>query len=245
MRSNQLFWNKEKEEFIIKNYGQLSPKEIAFQLKTTSNKVRCRAAYLRRKGKPVFKYPGINWRDEEMKEKLLADYGSKPTHQVAENFKTSVGAIYQAIRRLNSGFRGNDINYTFEELGELLKKDSNTIRRWKKYGLKISGYAKDSLTYSLSRKSIERKEVPQFSWALISLVDFKKFVKSRPEALNLITLGKETKHLLELTRLKIKWQEKKISCEPCNIYFWAALYNNYPRCPKCGRIVSKWAIAYR
>ncbi len=245
MRNKKIKWEKDAEDYVIKNYGSLSNKEIAEHLKTTVNKVRCKAAHLRWKGQPVFKYPFINWQDPEMKTQLFTEYGGKPTHQVAEKFGRAASTIYRATRNLGLSFRGNVGRYTFGELVELLKIDYKTIKKWPGCGLKITAYAKDSLTYSLSRKGARKIEEPKYFWALIDLDDLKRFLKSRPEACDLTKLDEETKHQLELNNLKIVWKEKKVSCKKCNYYFWTTLHNNKLRCPKCGRMVSKWAIDYR
>lgn len=245
MRNKKTKWGKDAKEYIIKNYGSLSTKEIAEHLKTTANKVRCKAAHLRGKGQSVFKYPFINWRDPEIKTQLFTEYGGKPTHQIAEKFDRTTSAIYRAARDLGISFKGNEGRYTFVELAKELKIQYKAIKKWPGYGLKISGYAKDSFTYSLrSRKKTRKIEKPKYFCALIDLDDLKRFLKLRPEACDLAKLDQETKHLLELNNLNSVWEEKKVNCK-CNFNFWTALYNQNPKCPKCGKLVSKWAVDYR
>lgn len=238
-------WEKDAKEYVIKNYGALSTEKIAEHLKTTDNKVRCKAAHLRRKGQPVFKYPFINWRDPEIKTQLFTEYGGKPTHQIAEKFATTISVIYRAARNSGISFKGNEGRYTFEELAKSLKVQYKAIKKWPGYGLKISGYAKNGLTYGLSRKGAKKIEKPKYFWALIDLRNLRRFLKLRPEACDLTKLDEETRHLLELNNIHIPWKEKQVNCKKCDYYFWAALHDNKSRCQKCGRLVSKWAIDYR
>lgn len=237
-------WDPEEEKYIIENYGRkLSVKEIARHLNTAVHKVWCKAAHLRKKGYPVFRYSFINWRDPEMKELLFEIYGGIPTHQLAESLGTTVAAIHAATGRLRTCFKGSEGRYTFGELAGLLKIDGKAVKKWTGLGLKISSYAKDSITKP--RKSSNAKGEPRYYYALIDLSDLKKFLKRRPEAYDLSKLDEKTKHFLELSRLKITWKEKEVCCKKCDDYFWTNLYNNHPRCPKCRRIASKWAINYR
>ncbi len=232
-------WTLEKEQYIIDNYRILPNELIAAHLSTTQNIVRCRAAHLRRNGKPVAKYPIISWRKTENKEKLTSLYGTMPTHKMASILNTTVHVIYRAAAQINLSFRGNDGNYTFSELTQILKIDGKAIRRWVNFGLKIKKFVKDGRTRPKIPKS-KNTAMRRFN-ALIDLSDLKKFLKLRPEAYNLDKLDAETVHLLELSNYEQQWKEKKMHCKECSVYFWIKIYNSNVICPKCKRFLGKWS----
>ncbi len=233
-------WTSEKEQYIIDNYRILLTETIAAHLKTTQNIVRCRAAYLRKNGKPVAEHPIFCWKKNiRNKETLMNLYGTRPTHQIAKILNTKVRAIHQAASEISIRFQGNSGCYTFSELGQILKIDEKTIKCWTNFGLKIRGFAKDGRTHPRTSKS-KRAAMRKFN-ALIDLSDLKKFLELRPEAYNLGKLDAETIHLLELTGLEQQCKEKKMQCKKCAFHIWTELYNSNMNCPKCGRFLGKWS----
>lgn len=238
----EIFWDKEKEQYLIDNYGKLSNNIIANNIGTTPRKVVCKAYHLRNKGEPVKSYPIVKWKDPKIKDAFWEAYGSVPTHKLVEQFKTTIGAIYRTASRWEAVFRGNSGRYTITELAKLLRVDEKTLARWTKIGLKISTYAKDGLTNP--RKPIISNSQPRLFCGLIDLNDLKKFLKTKPEAYDLSRLGEETMFILELHRIKEIWKQKKVFCKRCQLNFWTEIHNDYPRCPECKRIASKWAKSY-
>lgn len=235
----EIFWNKEKKQYVIDNYVKLPNKLIAANIGTTAQRVICKAYHLRNKGEPVESYPIVKWKNPKIKEVLWEVYGSIPTHKLAEQFKTTIGAVQRKASKLGVIFRGSDGRYTTTELAKLLKIDEETLARWTKIGLKISAYAKDGLTKPKSPNT-----QPRPYCGLIDLDDLKKFFKQRPEAYDLSRLTDETKFILELHRIKEEWKQKKVFCKICQLDFWTEIHDDQPRCPKCKRLVSKWAKSY-
>lgn len=239
----EIFWDKEKQQYIIDNYGKLSNKIIADNIGATPRKVICKAYHLRNKGESVKGYPIVKWKDPKIREAFLEVYGLIPTHELAAQFKTTIGAVYRTASRLGAIFRGSDGRYTTTELAKLLGIDEKTLTRWTKMGLKVSTYAKDGLTRP--RKPIISNRQPSLFCGLIDLDDLKKFFRKKPEAYDLSRLPDETRFILELHRIKEIWKQKKVFCRKCQLHFWTEIHNDQPRCPKCGRVASKWAQDYK
>lgn len=244
------FWTKEKDDYIIANYKLKSRKQIASEISARPGRVRWRLYFLRKKGIIAERPQYLQWKNnEEMIDAFHRKYGAGPTHKVAKYFGTSIAGIYSTARRLNVKFAGNEGRYTFAELSQLLKIDFGTIKSWTARGLRVSGYAQDGLTRP--RDNSAKEGLPKDYHALIDLDDFNSFLKLKPEAYNLENLDSETKYLLELERVKIKFKEKKVFCRRCKEHFWTTLHNSISKknknaiCPKCKSYTSKWAVSYR
>ncbi len=240
-------WSDEEKEYIIENFGKLPIKTITQNLGegVTENKVRSKAAHLRSKGRLSFKHRKIKWSDrsDPWVREILSKYGKKPTHKLAKKLGIKISTLWKGAQKLGIHFKGNSGKYTIGELAEFFHKDEKAVRRWKEYGLAISNYAKDGLTDCSVKKS-QKKSTQKSFHALIDLDDLKKFIKLRPEAVRIDNLEEEVKQMLELD-FQIPYQKKKVQCKVCPCFFWTDLYNDSPTCPKCGRKVSKWAIAYQ
>ncbi len=240
--AKEVFWDEKNQQYIVDNYGKLPTKVIAENIGTTPQKVICKAHHLRSKGKPVGSFQIIKWKNLKTREKLSEIYGSIPTHKVAARFKTTIFAIHSAARRLGIIFRGSSGRYTTTELAKILGIDEKTVKRWIGAGLRIRIYVKDGITKP--RKPQISGNKPRLYCGLIGLDDLKSFFEKRPEAYNLNKLSNETKFILELHRIKEIWKQKEVYCKKCDRRFRVNLYDNHPRCPKCGKIAGKWAINY-
>ncbi len=156
-----------------------------------------------------------------------------------------------------------------EEIGKYLGVKRESLR-WRCFKLRLKGYQvfkypkinlKDlrvkllygkvpthHLAESLGVKPdsirLAAKKTAKPFHALINLDDLKAFLRKRPEALNLEKIGQLEKHLLELNNIKVSFSQKLVLCKKCQKKFRADIYENFPRCPSCRCIASKWALAY-
>lgn len=189
---------------------------------------------------------------------LQENLGYMTLSRLARKLGRSEDAVRLKAKRLGLRARSNQGCYSVNELSVMLGIDRHVIYNyWIPMGLHTFSYS------------------PQRVILMVDPVALQRFWRRRPEAYDYMGLSMEMKMRLGMIRdngslrLPEPPLEKELVCRAqtrrdrrkgmfvgsdyeggenimiCGTRFWVELYRANPRCPRCGKIVSSWAAAYR
>lgn len=180
----------------------------------------------------------VEWSPDE-RDFLIDQYGLVPIKSICRELKRSQKSVEQMAGRMGIHQLSNQGWFSATELAGILNICRDTVINWTRMGL-------------------ECRRVRGDRAYLFEPQHMRNFFYSRPEAYDYMKLSLYKMSLLYLVkdgkgRPKQPPKEKQIVCQYflrkknriCGHSTWQQLYAAQQACPDCGRMMSKWAEAYR